>query len=134
MANLRENMPNVPVRNRVAYVGDEPGDFNAPHLTGAMMEEIDAVGARVSSEYEATGLIEAQAFLLLFTRDAWLGAREILRRVALGDPNAVELARVYVALGFGGSSDDEDTVEFLHVDVRESLISSHEEEDDESLS
>lgn len=134
MANLRVNMPNVPVLNRVAYVGEEPGDFDAPHLTAAMMDEIDEVGARVSSAYEATGLIEPEAFLLLLTRDAWLGAREILRRIALGDPNAVELARVYVALGFGGSSDDEDTVEFLHVDVSESLISSYEEEDDESLS
>ena len=98
------------------------------------VDEIDEVGARVSSAYEATGLIEPQALLLLLTRDAWLGAREILRRIALGDPNAVELARVYVALGFGGSSDDEDTVEFLHVDVSESLISSYEEEDDESHS
>lgn len=130
MANLRENMPNVSVLNRVAYVGDEGGDFDAAHLTAAMMDEIDEVGQRVASSYRATGLVEPEAFLLMLTRDAWLGAREILRRIVAGDEAAMELARVYVALGFGGSSDEEDTVEFLHVDVSESLMESYMGEDD----
>lgn len=133
MANLRENMPNTPVLNRVAYVGNEGGDFDAPHLTAAMMDEIDEIGARVAAVYEETRLIEPEAFLLVMTRDAWLGAREILRRVVNGDESAIELARTYLALGFGGSADDEDTVEFLRVDVSESLIESYTGED-ESLS
>jgi hypothetical protein len=131
MANLRENMPNVPVLNRVAYVGNEGGDFDVAHLTAAMLDEIDEIGQRVAATYAETGLVEPEAFLLMLTRDAWLGAREILRRIANGDESAVELARVYVALGFGGSADDEDTVEFLRVDVSESLIESYTGEDED---
>jgi len=130
MANLRENMPNVSVLNRVAYVGDEGGNFDAPHPTAAMLDEIDDIQESVAAAYAATGLIDPDAFLVVLMRDAWLGAREILRRVAVGDESAAELARVYVALGFGGSSDEEDTVEFLRVDVSESLIESYVGEDD----
>lgn len=129
MANLRENMPHVAVLNRVAYVGDEGGDFDAAHLTAAMMDEIDEISKRVAESYVETGLVEPEAFLLMLTRDAWLATREILRRIVNGDESALELARTYVALGFGPSSDEEDTVEYLRVDVSESLVESYIAED-----
>lgn len=138
MAIPRDSFEGVPLDGNTVVFDpvDDTDVVRVPHPTLNVMNEIAKAREMIASQYETDGKLDPRLFLLVYMGDAWLGTREMLRRLV--DEGATEedytLAYTYLDIGFGNGllNGGEDAVESVSVNVLQTVRSLWDAEDEQS--
>ena len=138
MATPRDTFEGVPLDGNTVVFDpvDDTDVIRVPHPTLNVMNEIAKAREMIASQYEADGKLDPRLFLLVYMGDAWLGTREMLRRLV--DEGATEedytLAYTYLDIGFGNGllNGGDDAVESVSVNVLQTVRSLWDAEDEQS--
>jgi hypothetical protein len=111
--------------------------FRVHHPTHAAMNSASDTRERMQADFDRFGKLNPNDFLVVMFSDAWLGTREMLRRVAHAPTpherdEAIKAAVTYLAIGFEGAQPfpPDDVVESVSIDLLPTL---HELWDAEAL-
>jgi len=138
MATPRDTFEGVPLDGNTVVFDpvDDTDVIRVPHPTLNVMNEIAKAREMIASQYETDGKLDPRLFLLVYMGDAWLGTREMLRRLV--DEGATEedytLAYTYLDIGFGNGllNGGDDAVESVSVNVLQTVRSLWDAEDEQS--
>lgn len=95
--------------------------IRVPHPTLNVMNEIAKAREMIARQHDTDRKMDPYLFLLVYMGDAWLGTREMLRRLVSEDvaENDFEAAYAYLDIGFDNASlhGGEDAVESVSIDL-----------------
>jgi len=128
----------LPIDGTTVVIDPVDGEyvFRIPHPTVHMMRDVENTRAMLREQHDTDGKIHPAGFLLVAMADAFLGTREMLRRLAWAttedEQDAAMIAALnYLDIGFAGfdSIPDGDAVESISIDLMPTLSEIWEEED-----